>query len=243
MSGDREEISRWTRRGFLQGVGVGAVSLSAGKWLDGKADAAERSLARDAAGAFAALRTQQTQRLCSCGLPARMGLSDDEFVARVPALGPATLRSLKEGEDLLLVVPENLVGAMEQMQLASLRILIDPSRKKEDNPLPNGPYWIGWRLVGRDTSGHNECVYDPRSPERPPSLIEGVHLAIQYPELLENLAVALTSTSMPNGHTGILCYWRGKPQISVICRTAANSYAAMGGQLMLVRELSEESAA
>jgi hypothetical protein len=190
--------------------------------------------------AFSSLREQQVQQLCSSGFPSRMGLGEEELAAQVPVLSPMVLNSLKKDENLLLVVPENLVEPMEQMRLASLQILIDPSQKKEDNLSPNHPYWIGWRLLGNETAGNSKCIYDPHPPERPLSLVEGIHLAIQYPELLEDLVVTLTSTSLSKGHTMILCHWRGKPQISVICRPAANRYAAMGGRAIVVHELSEE---
>ena len=189
---------------------------------------------------LSSVREQQIQRLCTCLFPGYMQLTEQEFAAQVPVLGPNVLNSLKEGENLLLVIPENLIEPIEQMRLASIRMLIDLLDKKEDRTYPSDPYWIRWRLLGSETTGSGECIYDPHPPARSLSIIEGVHLAIQYPRLLQNLALALSSTSLPKGHTGILCHWRGRPQISTICRAAANRYAAMGGQLIIVRELPEE---
>jgi hypothetical protein len=137
------------------------------------------------------IEEKQVRRLVQLGFPVLLGTPNEQYLEEIPAV-PLSQPD-REFELLLLVDPRPSVE--DQLQKVRGGADIDLALLQDRVQCPADPYWI-WVNPGKENVGRKplECLRAFKESQRGLTLIEGIHLIIQYPTLLNRHGLDLLGT-------------------------------------------------
>jgi len=138
-------------------------------------------------------------------------------------------------QNLLLVIPKNIVSYRDQWQcigigsLVPIDILDD---MVDDFATPDHPYWIQWQY---GKIKHGKCKYWFDETERGLTLSEGFNLMVQYRNILNVQSIGCIGTLFTVAHHAPHFFYRkGTIEMKGLCRSAIARYMMMGGPIVRV---------
>ena len=160
--------------------------------------------------------------LCKHKYYALLLMSKQDFVAKFSPAPESTKALLP-----VFVIPESMISVTKQLQHAKIacKILLEHIHTKGKRR--SKPYWIlvnpGYKNKGKSPRAVISAL---RSSERGLTLVEGIALAAQYPEVLRSHAIDLLGCTYRKDCTPTIYYWNRKTMLSAICSDVSDSMCA-----------------
>jgi hypothetical protein len=179
----------------------------------------------------------QTTRLIQLGFPRALSLSEEDFRRKIPQPFLLLDSTRARGFDrLTLILPRNLIDYETLFRLGEFTSYPKLEFFEDDFESPSDPYWIYWQYASiPDPGDPSKCRYGFPEAERGLIFQEGIHVALQHPEILSSRPLDCSGTRYVRAHHTPCIYLHAERlEVSAICRPAYCRHVIMGGEVARV---------
>lgn len=181
---------------------------------------------------LAKIQHDQTARLIQLGILQSLSFSEEDFYRKIPLPFPLSDSARECGFNrLTLVLPRNLADYTTLFRLGDVTCFPQLEAFVDDSASPSEPYWIWWQYAPiPDALDPCMCRYGFPGAERGLTFQEGLHVALQHPEILTSRPLDCPGTRYVRAHHIPCIYMHaGHVEVSAICRPVYCRHVIMGG--------------
>lgn len=160
-------------------------------------------------------RNRQINSLYRYNFHKFLNLDKRQFELLVPRIN---VNPTKQFNKLLLAIPSNLIDLKNQLKLSKIQLNINLNKIKNTFVESKNPYWIIFQ-DGSKNRGKSpiSCIQHLNRNERGLSVIEGIAMHIQYPNIVKDHSVDLIGSKYGRECILTIYHWKRKVMISAIC--------------------------
>ena len=180
------------------------------------------------------LRQKQISKLREYRFHRYLKKSEQELEAMIPQPCINREAAAKGYNKFIVVIPPSVIDISIQVKLAGIyphKLNFHEFNDFWETPLE--PYWIQFMNNADECKKKNplHTMYrEFEEWERGLTAVEGIHILIQYPDIVYNQIIELTGTQYQYGfHVPHIYFWNNRIEMAETCSAAYCHYQIMGG--------------